>query len=185
MLKKILIVVAAIVIIIFGGCFAIFELPQLLFNNMIHIPPDTKQVYEARVRYGAGSATRSIYYLSSTSIDDLSNWYKDYYPAFRSGDPEHRWLIAVKATDDKGLQPNALNPSPSKILIHESLCNYQFQYICLTVAMVDLSVQNRPSGYIVSDDGFAPQPDTPLYTMLDSLSKTGTLIIYRYYVDSW
>jgi hypothetical protein len=184
MLKKVLIVLVVIVAMIFGGCFAIFYLPELLFNNVIHIPPDSKQVYEATERYGASAATRSVYYLSNTNVADLLNWYKAFYPAFRSGDPERRWLIMVKATEDKGLQSNSIY-SDSKILIHESLCNYQFPYTCLTVAMVDLSTQNPPSGYIVSDDGFAPQPNTPLSTMLEALPKSGTLIIYRYYVTDW
>lgn len=181
MLKKVLIVLVLIAAMIFGGCFAIFYLPELLFSNVIHIPPKIKQVYEETERYGASAATRSVYYLSNTNIDDLLNWYKDFYPAFRSGDPEGRWLIMVKATEDKGLQSNSIY-SDSKILIHESLCNYQFPYTCLTVAMVDLSVHYPPSDYITSDNGFAPQSDTLLYKMLNSLPKSGTLIIYRYYV---
>src|SRR5262249_25070430 len=124
-------------------------------------------------------------YLSSTNIDDLTNWYKDFYPAFRSGDPERRWLITVKATDDKGLNDRGLNTDTSKMLIHSSLCSYHYPYTCLTVAMVDLSVHYPPSDYITSDDGFRPQPDTPLYTMLEALPKSGTLIIYRYYVTDW
>ena len=184
MFKKVLIALVLVAIIIFGGCFAIFYLPELLFNNVIHIPPDAKLMYDTEKRYGADAGTRSIYYLSDKSIDDLSNWYKDFYPAFRS-DPYDRWLITVKATDDKGLQPNALNPNRTKGFVHESLCNYQFPYTCLTVAMVDLSVHYPPSGYITSDNGFAPESDMPLYTMLEALPRSGTLIIYRYYVTDW
>ena len=142
-------------------------------------------MYDTEKRYGTDAGTRSVYYLSDKNIDDLSNWYKDFYPPFRSGTPQKAWLIMVKATDDKGLQPNALNPDISKSLIHESLCNYQFPYTCLTVAMVDLSVHYPPSDYITSDNGFAPQSDIPLYTLLEALPKSGTLIIYRYYVTDW
>src|SRR5262249_320711 len=137
MIKKLLVIFAFIGVVIIGGFALIFYvLPQIRINNLIRIPPNTKLVYETEDRWGANVGIQSDYYLSSTSINELSTWYKDFYPPFRPGNQQQEWLITAKRSDD-----TVINTDKDAVLGHESLCNYQYADGCVSVSMVDLTVQ--------------------------------------------
>jgi hypothetical protein len=154
---------------------------ELLLQGTISIYPGTEFIFEETAVWGANSAQKSLYYWNKDSVEYVREYYESRFTPFMLGEDiggYGNWLITSFYSD--GSSPKTYD-SPS-YLIHPSFCNHTEIYRCVTISLVEPDQENLAHLAVMSPSSFRR---LTLPAAFDELPRSGTLIIYSYYVTDW
>jgi hypothetical protein len=153
--------------------------PEENVKNSLRVYPNAAFIVEDQGRQGGDISLKSVYYQSSSPMQDVQTYYENIFPKFLSGNADKEWLIT--AFDKNNRLPQNNNPK-SIFLSHHSFCERQQPYGCVSIVLINIEQQDISQLPVISPQMVAGQPILPA---LKNISKKGTLIIYSYFIQTF
>lgn len=168
-------IVIGVLLVIVVGAIAVFVVPDFKVRQALRLYDGVQLVSEAEGYYGAGTKQRSLYYWTTAPVDAVKAYYEE---RFQGLVQENGWYVTAFNVSGSELEI-AENPWPSSI--HESICNYQQHYECVTIMIRSIKQDATQLPNVLSSPTF--RDIVPPASA--SLPSPGTLIVYNYWANDF
>ena len=145
-------------------------------QSSFHLYPSAVHIASDEATYGGGSAKKSSYFWSEAPLNEVQVYYEQFFARFiHVPDDYGEYLATLYSLDELERERN--QPTTSDLT-----CDYLERYTCISLALVDAGQANIYELPVSSPSSFRRDV---IPSFLATLPKSGTLIIYSYFVTDY
>lgn len=167
-------------IALISGCLVIIWWMNFSFQLSLQIYPGAQSLGRAYGYYGSSSGLEVQYFWIADPVESVKSYYEKFTLPFRNNAWDGGLISVISGNDLSYMDVNGVLHQVGGS--NEMRCHYTQRYSCINVRLVDIDTENEMANLPIitgsvssSDQNAAPIP-------LSESLKSGTLIIYSYYI---